>query len=74
VESLCRTGISKSSPAFPEGVKKEISSMRLIPKYFSREEIKRALPTSSIFSSFFLVKPSARTSALISASRLGATV
>jgi hypothetical protein len=51
-----------------------ISSMRLIPKYFSSDEIKRALPTSSMFSSFFFVKPSARTSALISASRSGATV
>jgi hypothetical protein len=56
-----------------EGEKKVTSSMRLIAKNFSRDEFSREFPTNSIFSSLFLMKPSARTSAEVSDSTSGAT-
>jgi hypothetical protein len=67
------TGISKISPAFFEGEKKVSSSIRLISKNFSSEEIRREFPMNSIFSSPSLVKPSAMTSAAVSDSTSGAT-
>jgi hypothetical protein len=67
------TGISNISPALFEGEKKVTSSMRLISKYFSIEEIRRVFPMNSIFSSLCLVNPRAMTSAEVRDSTSGAT-
>ncbi len=67
------TGISKNSPAFAVGEKKETSSTRLIPKYFSIEERSRGLPIKLIASSSLFVNPRAMTSAATIWSRSGAT-
>jgi hypothetical protein len=66
------TGISKISPALFEGEKKVTSSIRLILKNFSREDVRREFPTNSIFSSPSFIKPRAKTSAAASFSTSGA--
>lgn len=61
-----RTGISKISPAFPDGAKKEISSTRDIEKVFSISEMNCFLLVSEIVEPSSLLttlKPIARTSA-----------
>jgi len=67
------TGISNISPALFEGEKNVTSSIRLISKYFSKEEMRREFPMNSIFSSLVLVNPRAKTSAEARDSTSGAT-